>query len=177
MKNQAIARAKEIMSLKPVFLDTETTGVNSSAEICEISIIDYDGTVLLDSLIRPINPIPEKLVEFHGISNEMVKDAPTFAQIKKSLDSVLKDRLVIIYNKVFDERMLLQSAKLSGAEWQPLPQVECLMLLYSQFKETKKWLKLVDGASEFNISTDGAHRAQADCIMTLGLLKGMANHG
>ena len=40
-----------------VVLDTETTGLDSRAEIVEISIIDKHGNTLFDSLIKPKNPI------------------------------------------------------------------------------------------------------------------------
>lgn len=41
-----------------VFLDTETTGLDGNAEIIDIALVDRDGAVLLDTLIRPTRPIP-----------------------------------------------------------------------------------------------------------------------
>lgn len=61
-----------------VILDTETTGLDTMAEIVEISIIASDGHVLLDTLIRPSNPIPPAATAIHHISDLMVVAAPTF---------------------------------------------------------------------------------------------------
>ena len=47
--------AAKIISTKPVYLDTETTGLEKQDEIVEISILDFDGTILFESYIRPVN--------------------------------------------------------------------------------------------------------------------------
>lgn len=178
---EAIVKARKIMEAKPVILDTETTGLRSDAEICEISIIDWDGSVLFDSLVRPINGIPEEVTAIHGITEEDVKDAPTFAEIKDQVQEILSTRKVIIYNQSYDTRILRQAAQHSGVDWEELKDVDCLMMLYSRFsgeinaRGSLKWHKLVDAAEHFNIITEGAHRAKADCIMTLGVLQGVAN--
>lgn len=72
-----------------VFFDLETTGVDTSKDrIVEISMIKVmpDGTT--DPRTRRVNPemhIPEEATAIHGISDEDVKDEPTFRQIAKSL--------------------------------------------------------------------------------------------
>ncbi len=72
---QAVEIAQRVLQQKPVYIDTETTGLDSSAEIIEISVVDHDGSVLFDSTVRPKNPIPREAQAVHHISNEMVKDA------------------------------------------------------------------------------------------------------
>ena len=52
-RQQAILRAQQLLAQQPIYLDTETTGVRSNAEIVEICLVDHDGTVILDSLVRP----------------------------------------------------------------------------------------------------------------------------
>src|SRR5882724_12886123 len=76
-------------------IDLETTGVNlGSDRIVEIAIVKImpDGKKLVKrKLINPEMPIPPSSTEIHGITNEMVKDAPSFKQvaneIKQFLDS------------------------------------------------------------------------------------------
>lgn len=76
------------------FIDLETTGINlGSDRIVEIAIVKImpDGTRLVKrKLINPEMPIPPQSTEIHGITNEMVKDAPTFRsaanEIKQFLD-------------------------------------------------------------------------------------------
>src|SRR5690606_33823093 len=54
-----------------VILDTETTGLYD-AEIVEIAVIDLGGNILMNTLVRPKNPIPAEVTAIHGINNEMV---------------------------------------------------------------------------------------------------------
>lgn len=64
-----------------VILDTETLGLSNHAEICEISVIDAEtGVPLLDTLIKPHHPIPNDVIKIHGITNEMVVDAPGYSE-------------------------------------------------------------------------------------------------
>ena len=67
--------------LNCAILDTETTGLYDDAEIVEISIIDENGGVLLDTLVKPLKPIPAEATAIHGITNEMVATAPTWVAI------------------------------------------------------------------------------------------------
>src|SRR6187401_2215148 len=77
------------------FIDLETTGVNLSTDrIIEIAIIKLlpDGSRQVKrKLINPQIPIPKSSTDIHGITDEMVKDAPTFKQagneIKQYLES------------------------------------------------------------------------------------------
>ncbi|MBP1702194.1 MAG: putative exonuclease [Chloroflexi bacterium] len=57
-RNFAMQRAQRWLDSQPLFLDTETTGLNELAEIVEISIVDYNGITLLDTLVRPRRSIP-----------------------------------------------------------------------------------------------------------------------
>lgn len=72
-----------------VFFDLETTGVDTSKDrIVEISMIKVMPDGSKDVRTRRVNPemhIPEEATAIHGISDEDVKDEPTFRQIAKSL--------------------------------------------------------------------------------------------
>lgn len=80
---------------KPLaFIDIEATGTNVSTDrIVEIAIVKFlpDGNRSVKrKIINPQIPIPQVCVDMHGITDEMVKDAPVFKQaaheIKQSLD-------------------------------------------------------------------------------------------
>ena len=77
-----------------IFFDLETTGINIAADrIVEISYlkVDLNGNETTRTLrINPEMPIPEKVTEIHGISNEDVKDAPTFNEVKRVKQKILK---------------------------------------------------------------------------------------
>ena len=72
-----------------IFFDLETTGTDISKDrIVEISYlkIDLQGREKSKTmLINPEMPIPPQVIEIHKISDEDVKNAPTFASIAKSL--------------------------------------------------------------------------------------------
>ncbi len=169
-------------------LDTETTGLHEFAEICEISIIDADGVVLLDTLVKPVNPIPEHVSVLHGITNEMVMDAPTMAEVQPELFRVLECyQLPMIYNSLFDVRMIEQSLAAVGldqfksvTDWMAEAS-KCVMTMYSDFAGvwdgrcgTLRKHKLSKAALACGVSAVGAHRALADVHMTLGVLKFIA---
>lgn len=75
----------QIILQKPIiFLDLETTGLSFTQDrIVEIAMlkISSDGSRQMKrKLINPEMPIPKEVSDIHGITNEMVKDAPTFKQ-------------------------------------------------------------------------------------------------
>ena len=77
------------------FLDLETTGVNVATDrIVEISILKLfpDGKEqVYTQRVNPTVPIPAHTTEIHGISDEDVKDEPTFAQIANKVFKLLFD--------------------------------------------------------------------------------------
>ena len=77
-----------------LILDTETTGLDH-AEIVEIAVINHLGEALLNTLVRPAISIPAEVTDIHGITDECVKDAPTFPEIYPSLAEVMKDKRVL----------------------------------------------------------------------------------
>ena len=108
----------EWMNKEPLFLDTETTGLGADAEICEIAIIDHEGAVIVDSLVKPVAPIPPDAGRIHGITDKMVADAPTIDEIMKGIDGLVKDKLVLIrtYNADYDTRLISQSLKFRNVD-------------------------------------------------------------
>jgi len=103
-----------IKLIKPiVFFDLETTGTNTNTDrICQIGItkVFQDGTIESKSLfVNPQMPIPKEATEVHGITDEMVKDAPTFKQISKALKEKFNDSDIGGYNSDnFDIPLLSQ---------------------------------------------------------------------
>ena len=77
-----------------VFLDLETTGINiANDRIVEIALlkINPDGSEEEKVIrINPEIPIPEKATQFHGITDEDVKDAPLFREVARNLARFLE---------------------------------------------------------------------------------------
>lgn len=179
----AIKEARELLQSDFVVMDTETTGLGPDAEIVEISIIDADGTDLFTSLVRPNMPILPHVVEIHGIKNEMVRNAPTWADVHDCVMHLFSNRKIAIYNADYDLRMIRQCSDFAGCKL-PLMlerQAKCVMQIYSKFKGewsdhhgNWRWHKLNQAAHACGVSSSGAHRALADCKMTLGVLRYVA---
>ena len=72
-----------------VFFDLETTGVDTAkdriVEISMVKVMPNGDEIVRTRLINPQMHIPEDATAVHGITDEDVKDQPTFAQIAKSL--------------------------------------------------------------------------------------------
>jgi DNA polymerase III subunit epsilon len=88
---------------KPIaFIDIEATGSNVTTDrIVEIAIIKQlpDGTrTVKRKLINPQMPIPQLVIDIHGITDEMVKDAPTFKQAAQELKQFLHGCDLVCYN-------------------------------------------------------------------------------
>ncbi len=175
-----------------LILDTETTGLGWGSEIVEISIIDGNsGKVLLETLVKPLRPIPDEVIAIHGITNEMVEAAPTFDAVALQVADIIKDSYipVVAYNAAFDKKMLASAlAHFSPELDHPLTKAltnahfECAMLAYAAFKGDWneaygefKWHKLENAAKQQGIKLDGsAHRSLFDCQLTRALLLKMA---
>jgi len=162
-----------------VVLDSETTGLGDHDEIVEICIIDHSGVVLMNSLVRPTQLIPDDVVAIHGITNEDVINAPSWAALHDEFLRVIEGKRVAIYGEDFDIRLISQTASKYMLP-PPLIRSDCVMQLYAEWYGEKRsdgcyrWQKLWMAAMQCGIDHEGAHRAHADCLMTLGLLKHMA---
>ncbi len=97
-----------------VLLATETTGLDGDAEIIDLALLDRDGAVLLDTLLRPQRPIPPVVSRVHGLYDHHVRAAPTFPAIWLRLRALLDGRTLIAYNVAFDARLLRQTAARHG---------------------------------------------------------------
>lgn len=109
-----------------LIIDTETTGLDSKAEIVQLSVIDFDGNEVVDTLIRPFHAIPPEATNIHGITNEMVNatDVPTIVHAILFLLRAVQEKFpdgdfkVVGYNTPFDTKMIQQSLSISKRKLQ-----------------------------------------------------------
>src|SRR5512135_559744 len=116
-RRAAIIEAQGLLAANPVYLDTETTGMHFNSEVIEIGVIDDQGEVLFDRLVRPRGKIDPAAGRVHGITLEMLKDAPTWEQVWPHAEAVLMDRRIGVYNVEFDLRLMKQSHSRSWLTW------------------------------------------------------------
>jgi len=165
-----------------LILDTETTGLNDG-EICQLAVIDCTGKIMLDTFVKTKNPIPLQATSIHGITDTMVKDAPTWCEISPKLEDLLRDNLVVIYNAVYDRKMMHKSAEcweLPKVDWKSFVRFECAMEAYAEhygawndYHGSYRWQKLSVAAASESVLVENAHNALGDCLMTLGVVTAM----
>ena len=77
-----------------VFFDLETTGINISrdriVEISFLKVFPNGDEEIKSKRVNPGMPIPPESTAIHGITDEDVKDCPSFKQIAKSLASQIE---------------------------------------------------------------------------------------
>ncbi len=151
-----------------IYLDTETTGLDHNhGELLEIAIVGDCGEVLLNTLIKPSTntPIWPEAETIHGITPEMVADAPALSEIASQIKAAVKGRDVIIYNAGFDMDFL--GSLLSSAN-----SIKCCMEAWaehvgewSDYHGSYRWQKLTEAAHTVHFEWPGeAHRALADSL-------------
>jgi DNA polymerase III subunit epsilon len=155
-----------------VILDTETTGLGSYDEVCQVAVIDGAGNVLINNLlIKPTVAITEGARSLHGISNEMLESAPRFSHAWHFVAGAISGKHLVIYNAEFDLRILHQSGRaldhLIGFDntW------DCAMLEYAKW--VGEWNDY-HGSFRWQRLPSAEHSALGDCRAVLELIKKMA---
>lgn len=180
-QEQIAAKAREIIAQKPVYIDTETTGLTRSDEIIEFSIVDHDGTELYTKLVKPAQAIPREATRIHGITDRMVESAQAWPLQWPHIRALLFDRLIAAYNVEFDSRMMEQSYQKYNLPWRErLEFIDVLKLFadfrgeYDSFRGSYRYFKLAEAGRFFNISLPNAHRSTADALLTRAVLHSIA---
>ena len=154
-------------------IDVETTGFSPQQgdRIIEIAIarVDADGRVE-DEFATLVNPQGRDTgpVFVHGISNEAVKDAPTFPEIAPELLARLEGAVVVAHNAPFEERFLAAELAASGHTALRLPAL-CTLWLGKQTFTTANY-KLATLAREAGVSFPDKHAALGDVRAVAALL-------
>lgn len=173
MTYYAARRAKQFADGALTVVDLETTGFSANYdEIIQIGVVNQAGDVLLDTLVKPLNPIFNSRV--HGITTAMVADAPTFPEIYPALMDAIQGKIVLSYNWSFDWNFIQGNCRRHKLA-QPMGiRGDCIMKLFAQYIEGKKQT-LVKAGSYFDLTFEGrAHSALVDAQMALAVLKKMA---
>lgn len=155
------------------FIDLETTGVNiGSDRIVEIAIVKImpDASKLVKrKLINPQMPIPAGASDVHGITDDMVKDAPTFKQVGNEIKQFLDSCDLGGYNSNrFDVPMLVEEFLRAGMEFS----VDNRKMVDAQKVFHQMEQRTLSAAYKFycNKTLEGAHSAEADATATWEVL-------
>ncbi|MFZ4399521.1 MAG: exonuclease domain-containing protein [Bacteroidales bacterium] len=154
--------------------DLETTGVNVGTDrIVEICIIraNVNGTTDMKTmLINPTIPIPAEATAIHHITNEDVKDKPTFIQVANELNQFLHNCDLAGFNSnKFDIPLLVEEFLRADVDFDLKNRrfVDVMNIFH------KMEPRNLSAAYKFycNDSLENAHSAEADTIATYKILK------
>ncbi len=159
--------------------DTETTGLSAvSDDIIEFSAIryqkgesGYEEKDSLDIFINPGYPIPEKITEITGITDEKVKNAPTASEAAKAIREYLGDSPIVCgYNSVSFDNGFVNSLyrKNLGIDFEPAYHLDVMIMAK---EKTPRPHKLINMAERAGVA-DGIsfHTSIDDAKATFGVL-------
>lgn len=155
-----------------VVIDTETTGLTKNDEVIEIAVISSCGTVLMNTLVKPIKSISEEASKVHGIIEEHLEYSPSWNDIAEKFRTVTEGRICVAYNANFDRRLITQTFRKNGL---PAPRREwiCAMKAYRERYALSVNTKLINAAKKLRADVHNSHRALGDAKTTLSLVQRM----
>lgn len=153
-----------------VCIDIETAGIGDQRySITELSAVRVRDSKIADTfsmLVNPMCEISSKITKLTGITNDMVKDAPTIEKALPEYLSFIGDDIAVGHNiSTFDVIVLYDLAEKQGLSKFMNDYIDTLIL-------SKKLLTDLEGYSLENVSKtlsvdySGAHRALEDCKIT-----------
>ncbi|MDB4932473.1 MAG: hypothetical protein JWM10_4957 [Myxococcaceae bacterium] len=173
----AVAAALAAPDLSDVIvLDTETTGIGSSARIVEVAALHVKNGVVVrqfQSLVNPEMHIPSVVVRVHGITDAMVVGAPTAAPVLSGFAKFVAGHTLVAHNASFDFGILRgEYGRVKVAP--PGCAMYCSVKLARVVFPEAPNHKLGTLATFLKLPHPPTHRALADCFTTMALLNAMA---
>ena len=155
------------MKNRPIFYDTETTGVKSETDyIIEIAAYDPEKDATFEALIKPAIPIPQEASRIHGITDDMVADKPTFEEVGKNFIEFCSGPTVLIAhnNDRFDKHFLNQEFKRSNIENPEFTHFDSLKWA-RKYRPDLRTHTLQSLRELYGFEANNAHRALDDVII------------
>lgn len=156
---------------KIVVFDTETTGLSSEYdEILQISVIDGEGNELINSYVKPYwNDSWDEAEKIHGISKDMVSDAPYLHELIPKIKGIFDSaELLIAYNNSLDISFI-EKTGINLSDKKQYDVMQAFAPYYGAWNDyygSFTWQKLSTAASYFNHEFK-AHDALEDVHATL----------
>ena len=159
-----------------VFLDLETTGLSPSIDgITEVGAVVLragEAPYEWSTLVRPVKPIPPEIARMTGITNEMVRDAPVFADIAPELLRMLDGALLVAHNARFDYAFLKQAFARAGFAF--FAPTLCTARLARELDPGIESAGLDALIERYRLRSADRHRALGDTRLALALARHLA---
>lgn len=158
-------------------VDIETTGNGYRGQrITEISIFVFDGKKIVNeftSLVNPEQNIPAFITNLTGITDAMVRTAPKFYEIAKTIEEITHDTVFVAHNVNFDYNIIKQEFKDLGFDFKR--QKLCTVRLSRKIIPGLKSYSLGNICSVEGIRISERHRARGDAEATVALFQRLIN--
>ena len=152
-----------------IVLDTETTGLDFTKErIIEFAAVRLENGKVKEefqTLINPQQHIRKSSIAIHGITEDMVKDAPTEAEVMPQIMEFIGEYPIVAHNAIFDYQFLNEASLRCFGK----PLENARIDSQYMFKEVYPELEshgLENLCTRFHVDFHDHHRAMAD---TMGL--------
>ena len=159
-----------------VFLDLETTGLSPRDDgITEIGLVILragEAPREWSTLVKPPQPIPPEIARLTGISNDMVRDAPGFAQVARELAALLEGAVLVAHNARFDYAFLKQAYAREGVPF--FVPTLCTARLARELEPDLEAAGLDALIARYRLPEANRHRALGDARITHALARAMA---
>lgn len=165
--------------MEVVVFDLETTGLSPEkdavVEIGAVRIVNgrVDESMRYETLVKPTNAagdvirIPWYTERIHGISDEMVRDAPTIAEVMPEFIEFVSGSAVVAHNIAFDGGFMRANAARLGLNWSPAAEFCTVQLSRKAFpKERAHNLTVLAERLGLNFAPGGRHRSFGDVQVT-----------
>jgi DNA polymerase III epsilon subunit family exonuclease len=162
--------SRTLSELEFVVVDIEATGAKMPPNrIIELGAYRIKGRKIIDSFLTLVNPeisIPRFVIALTGITNEMVKQAPLFAEVAPRWLEFVRDAVLIAHNAPFDTSFLNHEiARVYPGHRMVNPHL-CTVLLSRRTVPGLINYRLDTVADHFSIPIFDRHRAGSDALAT-----------
>ena len=155
-------------------VDVETTGVRAGGNdrITEIAVVVVQGgrrEVVFESLVNPGRPIPPVIRAITGITDEMVRDAPSFEAVADQVLAALAGRIFVAHNARFDWGFVTAELRRSRDLALDGPRL-CTVRLARRLVKGVRSCGLDSLQMYFGLENMARHRAAGDALVTAEIL-------
>lgn len=150
-----------------ICFDIETTGLSAARDkITEIGAVKVENGIITDTFstfANPEMPIPQKITQLTGITDDMVKDAPSQSEAVGAFLEFAGDNVLVAHNAPFDTSFIAKACEDMGREYN-YTSIDTVAISRAILKDIKN-CKLDTVAKFLRLGDFNHHRATDDAEM------------